>query len=74
MPSPCFRRKASGGRISLGSIQAGRWAARQATPFRRYEDSSLAYTGIDSHPNLTHYGLYDTVVARDLSEMSTTSL
>lgn len=33
--------------------------------FRRYEDSSLAYTGIDLHPGLTHYGLYDTVVARD---------
>ena len=33
--------------------------------FRRYEDASLAYTGIDSHPDLTHYGLYDTVVARD---------
>jgi len=33
--------------------------------FRRYEDSSLAYTGIDSHPGLTHYGLYDTVVARE---------
>jgi hypothetical protein len=38
--------------------------------FRRYEDASLAYTGIDSHPHLTHYGLYDTVVARDLSEAS----
>jgi len=37
--------------------------------FRRYEDASLAYTGVDSHPNLTHYGLYDTVVARDFSEM-----
>jgi len=36
--------------------------------FRRYEDASLVYTGIDSHPNLTHYGLYDTVVARDFSE------
>lgn len=23
------------------------------------------YTGIDSHPGLTHYGLYDTVVARE---------
>jgi hypothetical protein len=34
--------------------------------FRRYEDSSLAYTGIDSHPKLRHYGLYDTVVAIDL--------
>ncbi|HMR94336.1 MAG TPA: hypothetical protein PKE05_02260 [Microthrixaceae bacterium] len=33
--------------------------------FRRYEDCSLAYTGIDSHPGLTHYGLYDTVVARE---------
>lgn len=33
--------------------------------FRRYEDASLAYTGIDSHDGLTHYGLYDTVVAMD---------
>ena len=32
--------------------------------FRRYEDSSLRYTGIESHDGLTHYGLYDTVVAR----------
>jgi hypothetical protein len=34
--------------------------------FRRYEDASLRYTGIDSHPGLAHYGLYDTVVAKDL--------
>jgi hypothetical protein len=33
--------------------------------FRRYEDSSLSYTGIDSHPKLRNYGLYDTVVARE---------
>jgi hypothetical protein len=33
--------------------------------FRRYEDASLSYSGIDSHPGLTHYGLYDTVVARE---------
>lgn len=33
--------------------------------FRRYEDSSLSYTGIDSHEGLRHFGLYDTVVARD---------
>ena len=33
--------------------------------FRRYEDSSLSYTGIDSHPRLRNYGLYDTVVAID---------
>ncbi len=33
--------------------------------FRRYEDASLRYTGIESHEGLTHFGLYDTVVARD---------
>ncbi|MBI1952911.1 MAG: GIY-YIG nuclease family protein [Candidatus Omnitrophica bacterium] len=33
--------------------------------FRRYEDASLRYTGIDSHEGLTHYGLYTTVVARE---------
>ena len=33
--------------------------------FRRYEDSSLSYTGIDSHPRLRSYGGYDTVVAVD---------
>lgn len=33
--------------------------------FRRYEDASLRYTGIESHHGLTHYGLYDTVVARE---------
>jgi L-rhamnose mutarotase len=33
--------------------------------FRRYEDASLRYTGIESHEGLTYYGLYDTVVARE---------
>jgi hypothetical protein len=33
--------------------------------FRRYEDASLRYTGIESHNGLTHYGLYDTVVAKE---------
>jgi hypothetical protein len=33
--------------------------------FRRYEDASLRYTGIESHDGLKHYGLYDTVVARE---------
>ena len=33
--------------------------------FRRYEDASLHYTGIDSHPGLTHDGGWDTVVARE---------
>lgn len=32
--------------------------------FRRYEDASLRYTGIESHPGLRYFGLYDTVVAR----------
>jgi len=31
--------------------------------FRRYEDASLRYTGIESHEGLTYYGLYDTVTA-----------
>lgn len=33
--------------------------------FRRYEDSSLSYTGIDSHEGLTRYGLFDTVIAKE---------
>ncbi|MDI1272340.1 GIY-YIG nuclease family protein [Polaromonas sp.] len=33
--------------------------------FRRYEDASLRYTGVESHQGLTHYGLYDTVVAKE---------
>jgi hypothetical protein len=33
--------------------------------FRRYEDASLRYTGIESHDGLTSYGLYDTVTAKD---------
>ena len=31
--------------------------------FRRYEDASLSYTGIESHEGLSHFGLFDTVVA-----------
>ena len=34
--------------------------------FRRYEDASLQYTGIDSHDGLTKIGLYDTVVAKEV--------
>ncbi len=33
--------------------------------FRRCEDASLRYTGIESHEGLAHYELYDTVVARE---------
>ena len=32
--------------------------------FRRYEDSSLRYAGIESHKGLTKVGLYDTVVSK----------
>jgi hypothetical protein len=38
---------------------------RAVFAFRRYEDASLRYTGIESHEGLTHYGLYDTVVASE---------
>jgi hypothetical protein len=34
--------------------------------FRRYEDSSLSYAGIDSHEGLRKYGGFDTVVAKEL--------
>ena len=40
----------------VGNRAALQWLARQP-----------AYTGIDSHPGLTHYGLYDTVVAKEAS-------
>ncbi len=33
--------------------------------FRRYEDASLSYTGIESHDGLRRYGLYDTVIAKE---------
>jgi len=33
--------------------------------FRRYEDASLRYTGIESHDGLSHIGLWDTVVAKE---------
>ena len=50
--------------VSLGVFNATHM--NQAVfAFRRYEDSSLSYTGINSHPKLRHYGLYDTVIAID---------
>jgi len=50
--------------VSLGVFSATHM--NQAVfAFRRYEDSSLSYTGIESHAGLRHYGLYDTVVAVD---------
>jgi hypothetical protein len=54
--------------VSLGVFNATHM--NQAVfAFRRYEDSSLSYTGIDSHPKLRHYGLYDTVVAIDAESL-----
>jgi hypothetical protein len=48
--------------VSLGVFNATHM--NQAVfAFRRYEDASLSYTGIESHKGLRHYGLYDTVVA-----------
>jgi len=48
--------------VNLGVFNAGHM--NQAVfAFRRYEDASLSYTGIESHEGLRHYGLYDTVVA-----------
>jgi hypothetical protein len=38
--------------------------------FRRYEDASLRYTGIDSHVGLSRYGLFNTVVAIENSSVA----
>lgn len=50
--------------VSLGVFNASHMNAA-VFAFRRYEDASLSYTGIESHEGLRHYGLYDTVVALD---------
>lgn len=48
--------------VELGVFNAGHM--NQAVfAFRRYEDASLSYTGVESHDGLRRYGLYDTVVA-----------
>ena len=36
--------------------------------FRRYENASLSYSGIDSHPDLDKLGLYDTVMETGRSD------
>jgi hypothetical protein len=36
--------------------------------FRRYEDASLRYTGIESHDGLSHYGLYDNCGLESLND------
>lgn len=47
--------------ISLGVFNSERMNQAVFT-FRRYEDASLKYTGIDSHKDLKKYGLYDKTV------------
>lgn len=48
--------------VSLGVFNASHM--NQAVfAFRRYEDASLSYTGLESHEGLRRYGLFDTVVA-----------
>lgn len=50
--------------VSLGVFNATHM--NQAVfAFRRYEDASLSYTGVNSHKGLRHYGLYDTVVSAE---------
>ena len=53
--------------VSLNVFNSGQM--NQAVfAFRRYEDSSLSYTGISSHEGLRRWGLYDTVVAKYATE------
>jgi hypothetical protein len=50
--------------VSLNVFNSGQM--NQAVfAFRRYEDASLSYTGIESHEGLRRWGLYDTVVSKD---------
>lgn len=42
--------------------------------FRRYEDASLSYSGLESHTGLTKIGLYDTVVGKVNAERAHTLL
>jgi hypothetical protein len=34
--------------------------------FRRFEDASLSYAGVDSHVGLRHWGLFDTVIEAEI--------
>lgn len=34
--------------------------------FRRFEDASLSYSGVDSHEGLRHWGLFDTVIEAEI--------
>lgn len=48
--------------VNLGVFNAT-YMNQAVFAFRRYEDASLSYTGIESHKGLRRYGLYDTVIA-----------
>ncbi|WP_438352329.1 DEAD/DEAH box helicase family protein [Microbacterium sp. CJ88] len=37
--------------------------------FRRFEDASLSYAGVDSHEGLRHWGLFDTVIEAESAHM-----
>lgn len=37
--------------------------------FRRFEDASLSYAGVDSHEGLRHWGLFDTVIQAESSHL-----
>jgi len=50
--------------VSLG-VFSGVHMNQAVFAFRRYEDASLSYAGIDSHKGLRRYGLYDTVIAKE---------
>ena len=50
--------------VSLG-VFSGVHMNQAVFAFRRYEDASLSYAGIDSHEGLRRYGLYDTVIAKE---------
>lgn len=50
--------------VSL-NVFNGAYMNQAVFAFRRYEDVSLSYTGIESHEGLPHFGLYDTAVARE---------
>ena len=47
--------------VSLGLFNAGHMN-EAVKAFRRFEDASLHYTGIDSHEDLRKWGLFDTVI------------
>jgi hypothetical protein len=52
--------------VSLGVFNSG-LMNDAVFKFKRYEDSSLTYTGIDKHEGEA-VGLYDTVLTRDEAE------